>query len=221
MEKAEAFTAEWQRLNSHRMSRKTSMPGASARTAAGSSAARNPALPTGDFSGGAPERRAEKGKDTTEIWVALERRDGYLLGEEVSLEGRRFAVEGDRGWVEVPGPPSVLVAIAREGTTEGVTPRAAEEDDLRTLPVRYDQSGNRGRPFGSGVEALSETPMPDWRISGPRTTLWLARAFCEGGHSPTQRHYWWRSILGLAGSDPGVDEHRFIAECIEQAVTIN
>lgn len=94
-------------------------------------------------------------------------------------------------------------------------PRGAEEEDLRTLPVRHDPRGNRGRAFANGVEALTETPMRDWRVSGRRTTLWLARAFCDGGHMPTQRHYWWRSVLQLPGSDPGVDEHRFIAECIE------
>lgn len=166
-------------------------------------------------------KTASGGPGEPEVWVTLEERGGFFRGEEITLEGRRSAVEGDRGWVEVQGPPAVLVGIGRAGTAATTPPRGAEHDDLRTLPVRFDPRAMRGRPFGNGVEALTETDMGDWRISGLRTSLWLCRALSEGGQTPTQHHYWWRSILQLASSDPGVDEHKFLAECLEQAVAID
>eukprot|EP00975_Prorocentrum_lima_P062411 12885475-Prorocentrum_lima.AAC.1 len=33
--------------------------------------------------------------------------------------------------------------------------------------------------------------------------------------SPVARHFWWRQVLGLIASDPGVDEHHFLSELLE------
>ena len=34
-----------------------------------------------------------------------------------------------------------------------------------------------------------------------------------------QRHYWWRSVLKLTAADNGVDEHKFLNELLEVALT--
>ena len=66
-----------------------------------------------------------------------------------------------------------------------------------------------------------ETAFADWLIDGPRTFLWLVLAIAAQGYTLLQRHFWWRSVLRLAASDAGVDEHHFLSELIEQALAFD
>ena len=92
---------------------------------------------------------------------------------------------------------------------------------LRTLPVAYNARRKRGRTFASAVSQLSETQFEDWPTRGPRTFLWLVQAITSPGCTPVQRRYWWRAVLRLTASDAGVDEHRFLSEVMEQAITFD
>ena len=47
---------------------------------------------------------------------------------------------------------------------------------------------------------------------------WLINSLGSQDFTPTQRHYWWRSILNLSASDPFLDDHLFLSELLEAAV---
>ncbi|CAK0841047.1 unnamed protein product [Prorocentrum cordatum] len=142
-----------------------------------------------------------------------EERAGYRPGDEVGLR-QPEVVLGDRGVCELTD--GTALAVAKEGTLESTaTPRATAEQDLRTLPVRYDARGIRGRDFTDAVDRMSSTAMPDWPIKGPRTTLWLVQQFRRLGQTPLQRHQWWRQTQNLTAADAGVDEHQFLSELLE------
>ena len=47
--------------------------------------------------------------------------------------------------------------------------------------------------------------------------LWVVKNMADQGHTPRQRHYWWRQVLGLQADDTGVDDHLFLSEIMEEA----
>ena len=91
------------------------------------------------------------------------------------------------GTILAPDPPAAA---------SGGTPASREPDDLRTLPVRYDGCGARGRSFRGAAQILSESDQDDWAVKGPRSMLWVVRNMAGQGQTPRQRHY----VLAAAGA---------------------
>jgi hypothetical protein len=112
-------------------------------------------------------------------------------------------------------------AAARNAEANGATGSGSPDDDLRTLPVRYDGRGVRGRSFHDAVGILTETEQSDWVVKGPRSMMWIVKGMADQGHTPRQRHYWWRQALGLQADDVGVDDHLFLSEIIEEASCVD
>ena len=167
----------------------------------------------------APPGAAEAaGGEDAEVWCATEDRGSFKAGEVVQLDGLRLVRMGDRGVVCLDGGVSLGVALV---DTFRMRPSAVGALDLRILAVRKDAAGARARDWKEAVECFTETPQQGWVIKGPRTTLWLVKAIRAAGFTPVQRHYWWRSILGLAAGDMGVDEHHFLSEAMERATVFD
>ena len=171
-----------------------------------------------------------KSKDAEVIWLALESRGGYTVGDPVAAElleddGKPGMHNDDRGLVDLPS--GEVLAVGADGTLVGTdTPRGGvpipeAESDLRTLPVNYLFDGSRKRTFNGAAALLSTTDFVGWPIKGPRTAKWLADQFAQGSQSPTQRHFWWRSVQQLGASDVGVDDHYFLSELFELACTVD
>ncbi|CAK0901538.1 unnamed protein product [Prorocentrum cordatum] len=165
--------------------------------------------------GGALAVRADAGDAPR--WVALEARAGYRPGDELPAGTVPVAVLGDRGICELADGTKLAVASADtyEGTPTPRQERQAAEQDLRTLPVKYDAGGTRVRDFAEAVDIMSSNPQLDVPVLGPRTTLWLVQQFKRLGQTPLQRHMWWRQTQNLTAADAGVDEHQFLSELLE------
>jgi hypothetical protein len=123
-----------------------------------------------------------------------------------------------------PPPPLPLAPLRRQHgkTTSGALVGSIDGDgggvgDLPVLPF-LASAGPVARSFESAVLALLESPGTKWAVLGPRSVKWLCAAILEQGPGPRQRHYWWRSVLRLTGSDKGVDDHCFLSDVIETAV---
>ncbi|CAK0817209.1 unnamed protein product, partial [Prorocentrum cordatum] len=165
--------------------------------------------------GGALLDRADAGGAPR--WVALEARAGYRPGDELPAGSVPVAILGDRGICELADGTKLAVAKADtyEGTPTPRQERQAAEQDLRTLPVKYDSGGSRVRDFAEAVDIMSSNPQLDFPVLGPRTTLWLVQQFRRLGQTPLQRHMWWRQTQNLTAADAGVDEHQFLSELLE------
>ena len=172
---------------------------------------------------------AERSNAAGDVWVAMETRGDFKFGDIVNLPlptdigGRAHLLVRDRGLAQLGG--GLTLAIGLLGTTSepvpptatsGGTPTARDPDDLRTLPVRYDGRGVRGRSFHDAAQLLTESDQ-DWSVKGPRSMLWVAKNMADQGRTPRQRHYWWRQVLGLQADDTGVDDHLFLSEIMEEA----
>ena len=194
------------------------MPLATAAAAAPAQAASGPLVEAGGASS-----LKRKAQDAGRIWVFLETRGGYQRGDPVP-ENLIPAVEvGDRAVVELNA--SMSIAAGLDGTLGDIatTPRVLDDgvDDLRVFPVRYDKSRRRGRDVSDAVSMLTTTKFDDWKVRGPRTTQWLYQSFLDQMTTPSRRHYWWRSVMNLTATEPGVEEHKFLSEVLECMVTFD
>lgn len=105
---------------------------------------------------------------------------------------------------------------------EGLDPGEAGED-VRTLPVKYERTGERFRAFEESVGLMSEEPFSegDWPLEGPRSALWWMRATRRQGLSPISRHNRWVVDSGMPSADRSVREHEVLSHCIELASTVD
>jgi len=170
----------------------------------------------GPGGGALPPARLDDG------WVALESRLGFKRGAPVDTTLATVYAQDDRALAYFPDG---AVALARVGTLvdeDLLSPEAALDAawDERIVPFRRSGTGQRRRAYAQVVAEQQEAlNTKEWRVEGPATVGWLLQAHLEQGGGPVQRHYWWRQILGLAAADPGVDEHLFLCELLETAVT--
>ncbi len=148
-------------------------------------------------------------------WVALEARHGYLLHDPVDVTGLLLIRSGDRGAVDLPSGP---IAVAIEGTVTGTPTPRVEPMDVRLLGKSSDADFAK-TSFAQRAQMLVDITDAGWRVQGPHTTKWVLQTHVEGNTTPKQRHFWWRQVLGLVSTDPGVEEHCFLCELMEIAVT--
>ena len=148
----------------------------------------------------------------SKLWVFIETRHGYDAGSPVPAGLGTITAEGDRGVLSFPAGKIVIAVV------DTWSPPSDNVDDLRTLPISYDAQGQRSRIFTPTFAELSEATFSDWRISGPRTTLWLAKAVVSQDTTFPRRHTWWKNALRLTDSSEGVAEHMFISELLDAAL---
>lgn len=147
----------------------------------------------------------------SDVFVAVEARGGYAIGDPVAVNGGAFHRFGDRGILVTPAGP---LAVGLAGTVD--LPQSSS-NDLRTLDVLYD-NGARSRGFDSALASLTESAFTDWPVQGPRTLHWLCRTLGQQGSSFARRHHWWSSVLRLSPDDLGVDEHQSLCEVLQMAL---
>ena len=149
----------------------------------------------------------------------MEDRCGYNSGQVVAVDPNELVRLGDRAlWQTNVG----VLTLAVDGTWQAPapeTPRAL--DDLRTLPLSFNRAGTRVATFSSAVEQVSQTPFPEWTVSGPRTSKWVLQTMVELEQTPSRRHLWWKQTLKLGTTDPGVEEHQFLSEVMECALVFD
>ena len=96
-------------------------------------------------------------------------------------------------------------------------------DDARTLPVRYEMTGERFRTFDEAVLQMYEEEFEeqDWPLEGPRSALWWMRSTRRMGLTPATRHSKWVHENSIPASDRSVYEHEVLSQALEYAATID
>lgn len=151
------------------------------------------------------------------IWRAIEARGPLARGDPLPDSAELLFAPGDRGLAQLID--GVRIAVGHDGSLGELG--SAPAGDLQLLPAREDSVGRRPRPFHVAAAQVSTTDLPDWRVRGPRIVQWLLTAMSEQGHTPRQRHFWWRQVQGLWASDLGVDDHLFLSDLLEVALTVD
>lgn len=107
---------------------------------------------------------------------------------EGDLVSRHFVVAERNGDAVVAqyveeGQEEAFVVAARARLESALRPATVPDEDgageyVRTLPVRYDRTGERFRTFQESVGVMYEEPFKeeDWPLEGPRSAMWWLRA---------------------------------------------
>jgi len=154
----------------------------------------------------------------SQSWVTSEAR--YELGAGVAVSGTSGTLHpyGDRCHLALAdGAGDKRIAIHLVGSKTA----ADDDEDLRTLPVRYLRPGLHHRSFDPVCGALISTVHSNLPISGPHCAQRLCEAIAGQNTTPSRRHHWWRTCLGVTQCDPGIEEHLFLSELIETAISFD
>ena len=87
-------------------------------------------------------------------------------------------------------------------------PRTSQSEACGICPQPWTRCHGPKEPrrtFAAAVSELTDSGFPDWLVTGPRTTRWLAGALEKLNFTPLQRHHWWRALLELDGDAAQVD----------------
>jgi hypothetical protein len=171
------------------------------------------------------------GSRDDEIWIATDFVGTVKVGDDLGRGPPLFAhgqdglftvgVEVVRGLkikiVEAPGWVAARLEFLRGKLRIEAVP-AEFLDDARTLKVKYDSRGERGRSFTDGVSEMDPQVFEDWPFDPPRTSLYYSKEIAKLGYGPVARHEKWVCDNKLTPDDAGVGEHEVAAEVLETLV---
>ena len=118
-------------------------------------------------------------------------------------------------------PERAALLLVPQGLATPIADEAA--DDVRTLPVRYERSGERYRLFEDACSLMTEEAFEeeDWPMEGPRSCRWWLWATRRLGMTPIARHQRWVAESGVSIADRSIHEHEVISQVIETACTVD
>ncbi|CAE8634396.1 unnamed protein product [Polarella glacialis] len=145
------------------------------------------------------------------FWVAAENLLGLRVGDSVEpLPAGTFTV-GNKG-ILARGGGHLFIKAVPAGHVEA-------PEDLRVLPVVFDNQDLRFRDFGGALAAM-DTAEPEGGImlSGPRTCMWMLKNMRDSGGNPSSHHDRWVRSSKVADSDRSVYEHEILCRILESMI---
>lgn len=150
------------------------------------------------------------------VWVSLEAEFGKQIGDVICDEN----VPLPAGSVTL-GPSKALVpmgtgALAVKQVSKGDVNSMAVKD-LRTLPLVFDQQGNRRQDFAAVVGRMTQDDMPGggMMLDGPASTLGVLKSMVARGLTPVTDHEHWVRTHELPRGDRSVYEMEVITRALE------
>ena len=176
--------------------------------------------PAGAPAPGAALAAAGAGAGPAARWRALEARGGVGLGDDLTAALGSVEFESnDRCLFKLKD--GTILTGGLDGTLP-TGPAAGGVSDSRILPAKQDAQQRFRRGFASALQDMKPADFgKSWQVEGPRSAYYTLERIYEGNHSPVQRHYWWRSVMGLSATDVGVDEHLLLSQLLEVGTTID
>ena len=96
-------------------------------------------------------------------------------------------------------------------------------EDLRVLPVRFDNEGVRRREFNLSVERMSgQAPQGGGlQLSGPATCLNLMKSLRDQGFTPVTFHEHWIRSSEIPRGDRSTYEHEVLSRVLESLACVD
>ncbi|CAK0866669.1 unnamed protein product, partial [Prorocentrum cordatum] len=133
-----------------------------------------PAAQPAAAAAGAPRLGAAAGA-FQRVWVVAEDAAGLQRGQVIADFGDAPTIDGDMAIVTLPAGK----VFARQMGEDEV--RGYASDDLRVLPVAFDASGSRRRPFAGAVDLLDDAlPQGGLGLEGAASVGWVLRRWRDG-----------------------------------------
>ena len=170
------------------------------------------------------------------VWVIAEHVAGHKIGEQV-MPPAGHAMDGSYGLMRVQDSngdtrPVLIhqiqvadipefcerrVSMARSTEAlEGNDKHAGE--DVRTLEVKYNLSGERYRPFKEAISEMQQCEFDDYPLE-PRTALSYLRAVAGVAESCFSQHLAWVAQSKIPEGDRSIHENEVLSRALDLAVT--
>lgn len=153
--------------------------------------------------------------------TAMETGGGYAKGSVIVSDPTPLPAGhhliGDRALIPVAGG-----AIFAKKMLAAEAARVAN-DDLRTLPVKFDAEGTRRREFSSAVEKMSgeEPAGGGLQLSGPATCLKMMKAMRDQSFTPITYHEFWLRSGDIPRGDRSIYEHECLSRILEAMACVD
>ena len=150
------------------------------------------------------------------VWVSLESDVGRVAGEVVIAEG----VPLPAGSVTLGNNKALIPegggALAVKQVSKSLVGTMGVKD-LRTLPLVFDQQGNRRQEFSLVVARMSQDNMPGGGLllDGPPSTFGVLKSMVARGLTPVTDHEHWVRTHDLPRGDRSVYEMEVITRALE------
>ena len=159
-----------------------------------------------------------------EAWVIVYSATGKDLGSQVTppsmsqvvtLEGKHVRLYVEDGGVIMAQGCKAEEAPDVSRLTKGVSGgEAAEERDLRVLPIIFDSADEQWRTLSEAVLEYEELDFEDFPLQGPRTIYHDVRQLRRQGLDWLQHHESWLKKSGVRLTDRSVHEHSAICRVL-------
>lgn len=177
-----------------------------------------PANRPGQLGGG---QVAQNGGGVADTWIALEDGGAYKRGDIVAQDPNPLPAGcltlHNRG-VLPAGAESIL--IKKVPQADAPTYRM---EDLRVLPVEFDNQGIRRRDFATAVSKMDDAePMGGGlQLSGPTTALKVLKDLRDQAFTAGTFHERWVRVSDIPRSDRSVYEHECLSRIMDSMITID
>ena len=130
-------------------------------------------------------------------------------------------VLGDSGLI-LSGNAEVFVRrIATSEKAAFLTQADASRSDVRLNGDHRDATGMRHLDFKVAVNKLTESPVPDWPLQGPRVTLELLKSIRSGPGDLATYHLSWAQSSGVNKFSMACHDHRIICNMLRAAIEVD
>jgi hypothetical protein len=153
------------------------------------------------------------------------------VGDIIS-DAKEGTISQDSALVLIGGQtiPAQLVALADVDTFRGTNcanwKEAAgerEEQDVRTIPSKYDDDGERRRDFAEAVSLMHEEvfSFEEMPTEKPRVAWWWLKDLKRSNTTCVRHHNTWVLQSSISKSDRSFHEHAILCDMAEAAVVID
>ena len=158
------------------------------------------------------------------VWVCTETAGGYARGDIVARDPAPLphghVVLGEKALV--PATDASLTPCCVKRIQEKDAP-SYKLEDLRVLPVHFDQQGTRRRDFAQAV-AIMVDGVPQGgglQLDGPTTILNICKSLRDQSMTPTSFHEFWLRSAEIPKGDRSTYEHECLSRILESLISVD
>lgn len=128
---------------------------------------------------------------------------------------------GDSGIISLEGSEAFVRRIANSQKENFIKEKDASSTDVRLLGDFRDGQGHRYLDFKSAINKLTEAPMPDWPLQGPRVAMEFLKSVRSGPGDLATYHLSWAKSSGVNIYSMACHDHRIICNVLRAALEVD
>ena len=125
---------------------------------------------------------------------------------------------GDSGIVTLDGADTFIKRVLTSKKAEEILSLDKSRGDCRIIGDYRDGQNKRFLSFNDALTHMTEEPMPDWPLQGPRVVLEFLRAIRSGPGDLTTYHLTWIKSSGVNSYSMVAHDHKVLCSILRSAL---